>query len=445
METRLVLHGPELPELSPEQNRCQCRGRGIGQRHAHPDPVGFEEDRERQQERHQEEQLAGEREKNRFGCHADRLEEIRGHHLEPDEWEHGQDDSERMARDVEQCRIVREEHRDVAREELADRETGRRDTDGTADHVFQGPDHPVDLPRAEVVAHDRLHPLVEPHDHHHEEHRDAVHIAVGADIEVSAVKAQCAVDEDHDDARTDVHQERRQADRQDAFDDAPFEADGLSGEVDEAFRVDEVSDLQRHGRSLCNDRRPGRSGDSPAEAEDENPVQDAVQPNGRQHERHGPSRITRCTEHVVESQVDVCDDISRQQNDHIAPGISDGVFAGAEESKDRVEQRQAHEGVEEADQGVENDDVPQDQQSAATVVLPHFDGEEGRRADADQRAECCAEVHERHGDPQSRQGQRTDAVADEDAVHEVVERRGGHGDDRRNRVAEQQGRYFFGA
>jgi len=70
----------------------------------------------------------------------------------------------------------------------------------------------VVLPCAEIVACDGLHPLVEPHDDHHEEEGQPVDDTVGPDHQVAAVLFEPLVDEDDDEAGRHVHQKGRHAD-----------------------------------------------------------------------------------------------------------------------------------------------------------------------------------------------------------------------------------------
>ena len=50
---------------------------------------------------------------------------------------------------------------------------------------------------------------------HHEDHRNAVRYPISTDSHVTAISYQLVVDEDHDDTRTNIHQERGNADGDD--------------------------------------------------------------------------------------------------------------------------------------------------------------------------------------------------------------------------------------
>lgn len=399
--------------------------------------------RQQDQQRHQKEHLTCQRHENSLFRFADILEEVARHDLETDDREDHQNGAQPLAGHLDQLGgvgVVRpyEKHGHLAREELSHEESGGRGANGAEDGHAQRLQYACILFGPVVIAHDGLHALIQSGYDHHEEQDDTVHDAVGADIEVAAVLLKRLVDEDDHDRGADMQQEGGQSDGDDAADDLAPQAENTPLEVQETLPVREVVQRDGEGRHLGDDGRAGGAADPPAEPEDEERVEDAVHRNGRQHDEHSFLRVSGCTEYLVKSQIHMGDDRAGQDDLHEVAGIVDRLLARPEEVEDGVEEEQADGHEQSTDQHVQQHDVSQRILGGAPVSLAQPDGDDGGGADADHRAESRGDVHQRQGDGQSRDGQRPDAMTDEDAVDDVVERRRGRGDDGGDGISQEQ-------
>lgn len=120
-------------------------------------------------------------------------------------------------RRLDQFRVIRKHADDHRRKELAKQEPGRRHPDRPLHRQLRHLRHTRVMPGAEVIACNRLHPLVEAHYDHDEEEYDPVHNPVCADRHVAPMLFQAPVDQDHDQAGAEVHQERRHPDIEDSL------------------------------------------------------------------------------------------------------------------------------------------------------------------------------------------------------------------------------------
>ena len=337
-----------------------------------------------------------------------------------------------------QGRVAGEDAHGRTGEQFGDDETHDAHEGGPAGGLdIHFPDAGV-LPGAEVVAGDRLHALVEAHDDHHEQEADAVHDAVGAERQVAAPLDELLVDEQHDDAAGEVHQERAHADGQGILGDAPVDPEDLpaAGEVEELLLVQEEPHRVAKGHELAQDGGERRSPDAHAQREDEDRVQDGVGDDREQGEAHGNLGIAGGPDDTVQAEVQVRDRIAQGDDDHVVPGVGQRVVAGAEKPKDRVHPEEGHDGEDDAGEDIQGDLVGEDLVCDRIVLLAQQDGNHRRGAYAHQSAERRGDVHQGEGDREAGDGERAHIgdMPDVDAVHHVIQRRGGHGDDAGNRV-----------
>ena len=93
-----------------------------------------------------------------------------------------------------------------------------------------------------VVAHDRLHALYQSKYNGDEEEYHAVDNAVGTYGHIASVVQQTAVDHQHHQAGTGVHQERTHAYHEDVLEYVEFRSPGMATESDEGLPVNEMQD-----------------------------------------------------------------------------------------------------------------------------------------------------------------------------------------------------------
>ena len=132
------------------------------------------------------------------------------------------------------------------------------------------------------------------------------------------------------------------------------------------------------------------------------------------------------------------EDIPGKDNQHIVTGIADGVGTRPKEVKDGVEEHQGDDGEGDADNQVQRDDIAQYGLCRAVIPLPQLDGDESGGSHTYHGSECRSQVHEREGDGEAGDGQWSYALPNENAVHHIIDRGSGHGNDGRDGVLHQQ-------
>ena len=192
----------------------------------------------------------------------------------------------------------------------------------------------------------------------------------------------------------------------------------------------------RSGGSSCQRRAP----DAHLETEDEQRVQDGVGRHRKQGKAHRRLRVAGRADDAVKTEIQVCDGVAAGDEDHVVPGVGEGAVAGTEETQDRVHPDQSDESEDDARDDVQGDLVGEDLVRHGIVLLAQEDGYHRRGAHTNQGAERRGDVHQREGDGQAGDGQRADIgdMADEDAVHHVVQRRRRHRYDAGNGVLADQ-------
>ena len=142
-------------------------------------------------------------------------------------------------------------------EELANDKGNRHHNGCIDDGIFQHQVHTVEFACSIVVACNRLHTLTNAHHHHHKQKGDTVDNTVGSYGEVASMRLQTLVDENHHEARTKLHAERRNANLQNVVDNAFLQSINASFEVDRLFRIAEYDDHVSECYDLCQDSGNG--------------------------------------------------------------------------------------------------------------------------------------------------------------------------------------------
>lgn len=373
--------------------------------------------------------MARERHEDTDLSHADALEEIADDNLRPHEGEDGHTDAHAAGGHVDKRLVRREDRSHRVGKELADEETARGDAHTRRDAQTQHLLHTVQPPCSEVIARNGLHAHRQPHYHHNVEHQQAVDDAIGTDGHVAPVALQAVIDDDDDGTGRDVHQERRHADGEDTAHDAPLHAQETMSQADGVGTLEKVVEYPQHSDELRNDRGQSRAPYAPTELENEDGSEDDVAHHGGERCQHGLLRMASGAHHVVQPNHGEGDGRSQQDDLHEVAGIGQRLAAGAEEAQNGVkkDERQSaeHYGVDQA----KHQRVAQHLVHSLHVLLPQADGRDGRATRRNKVAEGCRQVHQREGDGQARNSHGAYAVADEDAVDDVVKRHDGHADD----------------
>ena len=126
------------------------------------------------------------------------------------------------------------------------------------------------------------------------------------------------------------------------------------------------------------------------------------------------------SDYGIQSQIHVGDDVTGQDNLHVVAGITDGVGTRPEEVENRVEEHQGDDGEGNTDNQVQGDDIAQYRLCCAIVPLSQLHGDKGRGTHTYHGPKGCSQVHEREGNGQTRNSQRTYTMSDEDTVHHII-------------------------
>ena len=157
------------------------------------------------------------------------------------------------------------------------------------------------------------------------------------------------------------------------------------------------------------------------------------------------TRLTGRAKHGIQSEVQMRKGIARKYYLHILPCVWKSIVRCSEEPQYRVKEQQAYSTEENTHDYIQHHAVTQHLIGYGIVTLSQFHAYECGRTHTYCRTECSREVHERKGDSQSRNRQYANALADEDAVHHIVERSGYHSDDSGQGILHQQSSDWFRA
>ena len=198
---------------------------------------------------------------------------------------------------------------------------------------------------------------------------------------------------------------------------------------------------------LAYHRSERRSLDPHSQAEDEDGVKYRIGNHREEGEPHCRLWMTRRAYYAVESVQQVREGVAEDDDGHVVPGKRYGPLARTEEIQDGIQEGQRHNGEHDADYDVKRERVGQHLAGGFIVLLPQHDGNQRHCAHAHKGAEGDADVHQREGYGEARDGVRTHVgyVPDVDAVHHIVQRSRRLGDDARDGEFPQQSAYFFRA
>ena len=415
-------------DLQIEEDGGVEGGEAVADGQAEPDAIELREPQvwddlwQDEQGRHEEDELAREREVDALAGLTDALEEIACDHLETDDGEEGYIQAHTVGRDGDEIRVGGESFHDEFGKNLTYEEPRGHHQGGIADGLEEDFLDTVVLLGTVVVAGDGLHPLVEAHDDHGEEEEHAVDDAVGAHGQVAAIFHHAAVDEQHNEARAGVHQERREADAEDTADDVGAQRPGVTTHVHNLRRAREDPQLPRQRDALRDDGGDGGTLDAQSETVDEQRVEGGVEQHREDSGKHCRAGMPGGAQDGIEAEVEMGEDVAIENPLHILAGIGEGLVGSPEEAEDGIEESQNEAHEQDAHEDVQRHAVAEIVLCFLAVLLTQAHTDHRGGADADHRAEGGAEVHQREGDGQTRDGHGAYALANEHAIDHVVQR-----------------------
>ena len=207
---------------------------------------------------------------------------------------------------------------------------------------------------------------------------------------------------------------------------------------------------QRNGKchTLRNDCGCRRTAYAPMKLEDKQRIKHQIHRHGGQHYGHRFARIARGAYHVVHAQIEVRDDIARQNYLHKLPCVGDGFLGGApaaEKHQYRVEKQQHQHHHYQADDHIEQCRIAERLFGSHFVAFAQPQRDGGACAHAHHSTKRRTDVHYRHRNGHTCNGCAAHTVSHKYAVDNVVDARRGHGDDGWQGVFGQQLAYAVGA
>ena len=191
---------------------------------------------------------------------------------------------------------------------------------------------------------------------------------------------------------------------------------------DKVLRVGKQFQLPAEHHRLGHHRGQSRAPYAPAQHEDEQRGEDAVEDDGAEGGVHGQPGAVGGTQHGVQAEIEVGYHIAGQYHLHKMTGIGQSNIARPEKAQDGIDEKQQRKAQEQAQPYVHQHHVAQDAFGCAIVALPQFHAHQRGRAHAHHGPESRRERHERPRQRQSHDGLRTHALTNEDAIDDVIHR-----------------------
>ena len=166
---------------------------------------------------------------------------------------------------------------------------------------------------------------------HYEEECQPVGYAVGADMVVAAIGAEAVVDEQDHEAGATVGEEGGAAYAHYRLDYLRPPAKNAPLEADERRGPRKMADDDAQGHGLRHEGAYGRAANPQAHLDDEQIVEGYVHAHGRKGGEHGAARVARRTHNVVESQIQVGQDVAVEKHAHVGLGVGERRLGSPEE------------------------------------------------------------------------------------------------------------------
>ena len=182
---------------------------------------------------------------------------------------------------------------------------------------------------------------------------------------------------------------------------------------------------------------PGRACDAPVQDIDEQRIQKDIKDSAARHDPHRLLGIARGTHQAGEVERQRGHKHTRQHDVHILSCVCDGVVRSTKRRQDFVHEEVAACDEEETEEESQQEAVAQDVLGPFVVFLAQDDGHACRRPRSHQRSEGMDDIHDGHGDGQSRDGKRTHILTQEDTVDDVINRGNDVADDARQSIHPQ--------
>ena len=319
--------------------------------------------------------------------------------------------------------VVGEQADEDARKQLDERAVGERHGERGEEQILEGLAHAVELARAIVEAHQRLHAVGIAHQRRREELDDARDDRHRADVQVAAVGHHAAVEHDLNGAFGEDHRKRRDAQRHRRAHDGQAEADLPGTQPYLGAPPRQERDDPDAGATLGDDGGQRRAAHAQAQHEDEQRIERDIERRADDHGDHRLARVALRGDERIEAEDELDKRRAQQIDGEIVRCVGQRVSARAERRQQRrhrqLEDREQHHGG--AQQHERRD--AENALRALAVVFAQLDGGKRRAARAEERGKGGDQRDDREGQPDAGERERADALdaADVDAVDHIVE------------------------
>jgi len=449
---RLFVVGIEVRhdfELCADEDQRQHCGNKVRDRCGVHRAVDAEEDRQNDQQRQQEDDLSGQGQEHAAFRHTHCGEEVGRDRLQEVDTDKEHINTEVTLRESEVffCAAA-EEADDLAREELEAEESHNGDSGRRFAGEKDGILHALEVARAEVEGNDRLHTLTDTDNHGEEDHADLGNDTAAGQRDLTAVNGQRTVvghgvveHHLHHHHRTLV-EERSQAQRKNRQAVCFAEAEVAQSQF-EGLEARQIEEHHHTGHELSQYSRPSRTGHAPVKDEDEQRVQDGIDDGAHQVAHHGILRAAVTADEVGTAGGQNQEGEAEGGDAGVGHGVRHDVGGRTEDGQHRLQKSSGN--------NAEHDTQSQQHGEGRTHVAAgffrlfsaHGDVEVCRTANAAKQSESGGSGGQREGNVGGGVTQHTDAVADEELVHHVVQSTDQHSDDAWHRKLPQQSADFF--
>ena len=172
---------------------------------------------------------------------------------------------------------------------------------------------------------------------------------------------------------------------------------------------------------LSYERAPRCSSNAPTQLHHQEISQKSVDGHRADVRIHSIHRTTRRTQLRIQTIIQMCEGIAKEQNLHISSRVREGVVRSTKQAENRVEIQFKHCAQRKSNHHVEHNDIAQNDVRSLVIFLSQTYAHQRRTANTHHCTESRRNRHQRVGQSQTRNRICTHGLTDEDAVNDVVE------------------------
>ena len=199
--------------------------------------------------------------------------------------------------------------------------------------------------------------------------------------------------------------------------------------------------LPHQDRCLREHRGQCRALYAPTEAVDKQRTQHYVEHHGEYRGHHGRLGTRRGPEQCVESEIEVSNHVSDKYHPHEVACIRHRLLCCSKEKQNGVYKDEHQNSQNQTHYNIEHHHVAQYFLSHVVVFFTKLDRHERACPHTDHRTESRRHLHHRKSERDARNSHRPNALANENSVNNIIQRRRRHGHHGRHGVLQQKTPY----